>query len=134
MENNDDEKHFEFLVYGQREPNQYAKMQFMFSLIKWGRMKYWYMPVQDNTELEDGDADHLCQSIFIRQRLNAIRVVVPMASVGVLSYFLQVRMIMIMGRGVSCKIRFWTMCCVCAHGVSVRIYSRRRGISDVLCT
>ena len=27
MEDNNDEKHFEFLVYSQGEPNQYAKMQ-----------------------------------------------------------------------------------------------------------
>jgi hypothetical protein len=49
-----------------------------------------YVPVQDNAKLEDGDANHLSQSIFVRQWLNVTRVVVRMASVGNLSYLLQV--------------------------------------------
>lgn len=91
MEDNDDKENFKFLVNGQRQPNQYAKMQSTVSLIKWGlakAKKYWYMPVQDNTELEDGDTNHLCQSIFVRQRLDVTRVAVPVASVRILSCFL----------------------------------------------
>jgi hypothetical protein len=73
MEDNDDEKHFETGIYGQGEPDQYAKMQTRLALcrIECGHAKakkYWYMPVQDNTKLEDGDANQLGHGLFVRQK------------------------------------------------------------------
>ena len=63
-----------------------------------------------------------------------------MVSLGILSYFLGVRMsiiVMTTGRGGQCRIRFWTMCRISTYGVSVRIYSRRTRVlvlyTYVLC-
>ena len=48
-----------------------------------------YVPVQDNAELEDGDANHLGQCIFVRQTLLHVHVAVRLA-IGILYYFLGV--------------------------------------------
>ena len=50
-----------------------------------------YVPVQHNTELEDGDANQLGQGIFIRQKQFLLTVVhggVRVARLGNLRYFL----------------------------------------------
>jgi hypothetical protein len=93
-----------------------------------GPAKTKYMPVQDNTKLEDGDANQLGHGIFVRQKqflLTVVHVDVRVAGRGILCCLLGVWMsviIMITGRGS----RFRTVCCKSTHGgaVSVRIYSR----------
>ena len=95
MEDNDDEKYFETGVYSQSEANQYAEMQARLALcrIKCGHTKgkkYWYLPVQDNTKLEDGDANQLGHSIFVRQKQCLFTVARGAVLVVMLSYFLRV--------------------------------------------
>jgi hypothetical protein len=95
MENNDDKKHFEFVVYGQRKPNQNAERQTQLAICRiiCGPAKTKYMPVQDNTELEDGDANQLGHGIFVRQKqflLTVVQVAVRVAGRGILYCFLGV--------------------------------------------
>jgi hypothetical protein len=95
VENNNDKKHFEIVVYGQRKSNQNAERQTQLAIcsIIGGPAKAKYVPVQDNTELEDGDTNQLGHGIFIRQKqclLTVANGVVRVASRGTLCYFLGV--------------------------------------------
>jgi hypothetical protein len=95
MENNDDKKHFEIVVYGQRKPDQNAEKQTLLAICRMicGPAKTKNVPVQNNTELEDGNANQLGHGIFVRQKrflLTVAQVAVSVASRGLLCYFLQV--------------------------------------------
>ena len=95
MENNDDEKYFEIGVYSQGEANQYAKMQARLASCRitcghTERKKCLYLPVQDNTKLEDGDANQLGHSVFVRQKQFLFTVTRRAVLVVIPSYFLRV--------------------------------------------
>jgi hypothetical protein len=95
MENNDDKKDFEIVVYGQRKPDQNAERQTLLAICRiiCRPAKTKYVPVQDNTELEDGDANQLGHGIFVRQKqclLAFAEVAVRVTSRGILCYFLEV--------------------------------------------
>lgn len=94
MKNNDDKKHFEIRVYGQRKPNQNAERQTQLAICRiiCGPAKTKYVPVQDNTELEDGDTNHLGQGIFVhlKQILLTVAHVAVRVTSRILCYFLGV--------------------------------------------
>lgn len=66
MEDDDNEKHFEILVHGQGEPDQDAKgrARLVYAETTWEQ----YMPMQGDTKLEDGDANQLGHSVFVRDK------------------------------------------------------------------
>jgi hypothetical protein len=92
MEDDDDEEDFELGVYGQREANQDAENnRLCYHPVREEKEKY--MPVQDDTKLEDGDTNQLSQGVFVvlsRFSLHRNHVMVCMGNIRCLCDFLDI--------------------------------------------